>query len=38
MQRAYDSMGHVSYDDMEKVMRLGMIRTFFYCHRLVLYH
>ena len=29
MQRAYDSMGHVSYDDMEKVMRLGMIRTFF---------
>ena len=29
MQLAYDSMGQVSYDDMEKVMRLGMIRTMF---------
>ena len=27
MQLAYGSMGHVSHDDMEKVMRLGMVRT-----------
>ena len=29
MQLACDSMGYVSHDDMEKVMRLGMIRTIF---------
>ena len=27
MQIDYESMGHVSHDDLEKVMRLGMIRT-----------
>ena len=27
MQIDYEAMGHVSHDDMEKVMRLGMVRT-----------
>ena len=29
MQLDYEDMGYVSHDDMEKVVRLGMIRTIF---------